>query len=197
MNCEFCGRVCNTNLSLGTHRSRCPSNPNRVILRPNLGNKHSPEAVEKCRVAAQSKHDNGLGTPPPSWLGRTHTSESKQKISSSLAGNRNANHRGDRQSYYDGDLRMDSRWEVSTANYLQENNYAWRYSPSGFMLSDGRVYYPDFFTYDLDDKLDHLIEVKGYFREENKQKFEQFKSEYPEIHIELWQKTELKERGII
>ena len=110
-------------------------------------------------------------------------------------GNRNANHRGDRQSYYK-DIRMDSSWEVKTAQYFDSNNVDWKYSERGFTLSDGRVYYPDFFIYE-DSQFVKLVEVKGYFREANKLKFDMFLREYPEIKTELWQKTELKERKII
>jgi len=42
-----------------------------------------------------------------------------------------------------------------------------------------------------------LVEVKGYFREADRLKFEMFLQEYPEVKIELWQKQELKDRKII
>ena len=42
-----------------------------------------------------------------------------------------------------------------------------------------------------------LVEVKGYFREANRKKFEMFLSEYPEIETELWDKPVLKKLKII
>lgn len=54
----------------------------------------------------------------------------------------------------------------------------------GYKLKDGRVYYPDFFIY-IKDKLIKIIEVKGYFRESNKQKFQTFLLQYPKLHVEL------------
>jgi hypothetical protein len=42
-----------------------------------------------------------------------------------------------------------------------------------------------------------LVEVKGYFREENKIKFEMFKREYPDVAVELWDGKVLKQLGII
>lgn len=125
----------------------------------------------------------------------THTLESKKKISSGMMGNRNANHRGDRQSYYNG-IRMDSSWECKTAEYFDSNGVDWKYSEKGYVLSDGRVYYPDFFIYE-NGNLDKIVEVKGYFREENRLKFEQFLSEYPQLKVELWNKKVLSELGII
>lgn len=132
---------------------------------------------------------------PGTFLGKKHSQSSKEKISNALKGNRNANHRGDRQSFYK-DIRMDSSWEVKTAEYLDKCNINWKYSEFGFLLSDGRYYYPDFFIYN-DGTLEKLIEVKGYFREANKLKFEMFIREYPSIIVELWNKDELKRRNII
>jgi hypothetical protein len=112
-----------------------------------------------------------------------------------MKGNRNANHRGDRQSYYK-DIRMDSSWEVKTAKYFDEQSIEWKYSERGYKLSDGRYYYPDFFIYE-NNQFVKLIEVKGYFREANKLKFEMFLKEYPDVNIELWMKQQLKDRKII
>ena len=171
-------------------------NPNRKVFSPNLGNRHSEATKERCRAAAQQQHRQGLSAGFPNWEGKTHREESKLRISQALMGNRNGNHRGDRQSYYRG-IRMDSRWEVRTAEWLDDMGCYWRYSPRGFQLSDGRHYYPDFFVYDDEGCLDYLIEVKGYFREGNRLKFETFKREYPEIEIRLWEKPQLKELGIL
>lgn len=130
------------------------------------------------------------------FKGKSHSEESKKKISNSMKGNQNANHRGDRQSYYKN-IRMDSKWEVGTANYFDKNNIIWKYNERGFVLSDGRYYYPDFFIYDDTKNFQKLIEVKGYFRKNNKEKFEKFCMEYPEIKVELWRSKELKEKKII
>jgi hypothetical protein len=124
-----------------------------------------------------------------------HTAETKKLISERMKGNRNANHRGDRQSYYK-DIRMDSSWEVKTAKYFDEQSIEWKYSERGYKLSDGRYYYPDFFIYE-NNQFVKLIEVKGYFREANKLKFEMFLKEYPDVNIELWMKQQLKDRKII
>lgn len=124
-----------------------------------------------------------------------HSEETKRKISESMKGNRNANHRGDRQTYYNG-IRMDSKWEYGVAKYLDDNHVEWKYSEKGYRLSDGRYYYPDFFIYE-NGIFQKLIEVKGYFREENKAKFEMFLKEYPEVQIDLWMSDELKKRNII
>lgn len=126
----------------------------------------------------------------------SHDEETKSRISNSMKGNRNANHRGDRQSYYNG-IRMDSSWEVKVAKYLDDNNYNWKYDSEKFLLSDGRYIHPDFFIYDDNDNLIKIIEVKGYFRDANKLKFQMFLNEYSNLNIELWDKTVLKNKNIL
>ncbi len=127
---------------------------------------------------------------------KEHNEESKKKISKSMMGNRNANHRGDRQSFYN-DIRMDSSWEVKVAKYLDENNYNWEYATNRYLLSTGQYIHPDFFIINDKKEVIKVIEVKGYFREKNKFKFELFLNEYPELIVELWNKQILKEKKII
>lgn len=178
--CKFCQIEFCSQKSVTGHECRCDANPEK-IQQWNAG-----------KVGLQTAWNKGL---PGTFTGLEHSTLSKQKISTSMNGNRNANHRGDRQSYYKN-IRMDSSWEVKTAKYFDEFGIDWKYNEQGYKLSDGRVYYPDFFIY-KDMQFTKLIEVKGYFREANKLKFELFLQEYPEIKIELWQKKELKERNII
>ena len=149
-----------------------------------------PEVRRKA--SEKSSWNKGL---PSTFKDKHHSEESKKKIAQAKMGNMNATHRGDRQSYY-GETRMDSRWEVGTAQYLDKMNICWKYSERGYKLSDGRYYYPDFFIYE-DGNLVKLVEVKGYFRESNKLKFEVFLRDYPNINIEIWDKFKLRELGII
>ena len=154
----------------------------------------------KSMVVPWNKGKTGVQTPwskgrPGTFKGKTHSELTKSKISEKLKGNQNSINRGDRQSFYKG-IRMDSRWEVGTATYLDYCGICWKYNERGYRLSDGRFYYPDFFIYE-NNTFHKLIEVKGYFREANKKKFEMFQTEYPDVKIELWTKIELKERGII
>lgn len=137
------------------------------------------------------KHQVLVGT----FTGKTHSEETKQKISNKMKGNRHATHRGDKQSFYK-DIRMDSRWEVGVAAYFDAAGVEWKYGERGFKLSDGRYYYPDFFIYEQGNFL-KLIEVKGYFREANRLKMDMFLREYPSVIIELWERPKLRELGII
>jgi len=201
-NCKFCNKECKSSNSLTQHSIRCRLNPSAIKVVPtsgNTGNRHSLETKKRISEKTLQQHaagrcvyrSKGNGT----FNGKSHTADTVIKISNSMKGNRNANHRGDRQSYYNG-IRMDSSWEVLTATYFDANGINWKYNEKGFKLSDGRYYYPDFFIYE-NDVFQKLVEVKGYFREANRVKFEMFKTEYPDTLVELWDKPVLKEKNIL
>lgn len=201
MFCKYCEKECKNENSLRQHSVRCKKNPNGIITKPTYGRKgkrHSEETKNKLREKAFKQHKEGNFKPLlkgfGSFSGKKHSEETKEKISNSMKGNRNANHRGDRQSFYK-DIRMDSSWEVKVAKYFDDNQIEWSYGKLKFILSDGRYYFPDF-EITKDNKI-IIVEVKGYFRESNKQKFNQFKIEYPNSVIELWDKAKLKELKII
>ena len=120
-----------------------------------------------------------------------HTEETKERIAQSMRGNNNGKHRGDRQSYYQN-IRMDSSWEVKVAEYLDQNNIKWKYSQTVFNIDDKRSYRPDF---ELDNG--NFIEVKGYWRKENLDKFNDFKKKFPDIVVDIWDKIKLKELKIL
>lgn len=121
----------------------------------------------------------------------SHSEETKLRIASTMRGNNNAKHRGDRQSYYK-DIRMDSSWEVKVATYLDENNIKWKYGETIFNIDEKRSYRPDF---ELENGT--FIEVKGYWRKENLAKFSDFQKAHPNVIVEIWDKTKLKELKLI
>lgn len=182
--CEFCGKESNK-FGIKNHIEI-------VHLKTRNGwNKGlTKETDDRVKRNAEAVRLTMVGRP-----GRPHTEETKKKISISKLGNTFANKRVDRQNYFNG-VRMDSKWEVGVAIYLTEAQIEWKYNEKGFKLSDGRTYYPDFFIYE-NGNFNKLIEVKGYFRDENKIKFDLFCTNYSEISVELWDKHKLKELGII
>ena len=109
-----------------------------------------------------------------------------------MRGNNNGKHRGDRQSYYNG-IRMDSSWEVIVARYLDRLGIAWKYGETVFKLSDTRSYRPDFVL----QKDGTVIEVKGYWRKANLEKFKLWRRLYPDVKVEVWDKAKLKNLGLL
>jgi len=128
------------------------------------------------------------------WKGKKHSEKTKLKIAKKMRGNTYGKGRGNKTIYNDKTFR--SSWEAKVAKFLDSNNIDWAYEEKEFILSETESYRPDFFIY-KNDSFIKLIEVKGYFRKENKIKFEKFKEKYPSIIVELWDKKVLKNKNII
>ena len=94
---------------------------------------------------------------------------------------------------------MRSTWEIKTATYLDANNINWQYEPESFPIKYSNkegTYRPDFAI--LKDKvIIEFWEVKGYWRDDAKEKYEAFVSQYPQHKIQLLGKEELKEKNIL
>ncbi len=195
--CDICGKIAKSKAGLGQHYA--------YMHGPNSEKLRIARSVRAKGIIPVSKGKTKEELPflaRPGQQGKTfgiskngHTDITRQKISQKLKGNTNAHHRGDRQSRYN-DIRMDSKWEIGVAAYFDKNNITWKYNEKGYKLADGSVYYPDFFIYENGILL-KLVEVKGYFREKNKEKFNRFLLEFPDIIVELWTRDKLRELGII
>lgn len=146
----------------------------------------SKETKQKMK---NNNHLNNGGVHP--LLGKKHTKETKAKLSK-IATKQNKNYK--MNHLYDGlngKIQMRSSWEVSYACWLDANSTGWTYEPT-FELSDGRLYTPDFRLKD-----GTIVEIKGYFREDAKKKWNMFQEEYPDINKLLLMKKELKDLGVL
>jgi len=80
-----------------------------------------------------------------------------------------------------------SKTEANVARYFNLRKCNWEYEPFEYCFNNikrGQKYYkPDFIIHYLDAYF--LIEVKGYFRSEDKTKLRRFKKYYPEEFIKL------------
>jgi len=85
-----------------------------------------------------------------------------------------------------------STWELLYAKYLEKNKIKWQYEPKRFYLGD-ITYTPDFYL----PKTNEYIEIKGYWRDNTKRRFNKFKEKYPNIKIKLLMELELKNMGIL
>ena len=86
-----------------------------------------------------------------------------------------------------------SSWELSFAKYLDREKINWKYEPKRFKLRSGRTYCPDFFL----PKYDKYIEIKGWWTKAAKRKFKQFRSQYPEIKIEVLEAKTWEKQAIV
>jgi hypothetical protein len=199
MNCPHCKKLCKNENSLRQHSIRCKENPNAIQVKPSYGNKGKKCAEGTKKLISEKvklAYAEGRRLPPVggNWKDKRHSEESKAKISAAMVGNTNGKGMGKRTEY--NGITFRSTWEAKVAEYLDLNNISWKYEESYFKLNGNKSYRPDFFVY-KNGNFTKLIEVKGYFRKENKEKFEEFKQLYPEIDIELWDKNVLKEMNIL
>lgn len=89
-----------------------------------------------------------------------------------------------------------SSWEANFAKWLDLSEIKWLYEPRGFNLfikNKKTKYYPDFYL----PEFDLWIEVKGYWRDDAKEKHSMFLKTYKDINIEIFEKNKLLEIGVI
>ncbi len=88
-------------------------------------------------------------------------------------------------------------WEPKVVDYLNSNKIDFLWQPTTFktniLTPKGKIstYRPDLFLI----KENRWVEIKGYFREISKNKWDWLKTQFPTA--ELWDKKKLKEMGIL
>jgi predicted nuclease of restriction endonuclease-like RecB superfamily len=87
-----------------------------------------------------------------------------------------------------GDTWMRSTYEARFANMLSLLNLAWEYEPKYFPVHDGKTYLPDFYV----PSLDLYVEIKGWWRDDAKEKFDAFITLYPTLRCALVNGRDLK-----
>lgn len=92
---------------------------------------------------------------------------------------------------YNG-IKFRSSWEYKFALWCDKNNIKWNYESKTFDLGN-TTYTPDFYL----SEFNLWIEIKGYWRDKAKEKFELFKQKYCGERIKIVQKQELKENDIL
>ena len=90
------------------------------------------------------------------------------------------------------DIYFRSTWEVAFAQYLDKNNIKWFYEATTFYGED-YSYTPDFY---LPETKEH-IEIKGWWRDKAKKKFELFKKDFPNIKLSVYTEPILFELGLV
>jgi hypothetical protein len=87
---------------------------------------------------------------------------------------------------------MRSSWEVAYAKYLDKQNVNWQYESRTFDLGE-MTYTPDFYL----PETDTYIEIKGWFREKDKIKMNNFKIKYSQEKIIILMKKDLENLGVL
>jgi len=146
-----------------------------------------------------------------SFFGKHHTPSAKRKISKTHKGikhkedckcsfckdksGKNNNMYGrithSIGSYYKG-IWIRSSYEIRFAYFLSLSGYKWKYESKTFDLGN-TTYTPDFYIRDFNC----YIEIKGWWRDDAKRKFNKFKRLYPKIRIKVLGQKELQSIGIL
>ena len=163
------------------------------VFRGKTKNNYKPLKIISEKIKQHHK-DGTLKNYLPNRKDMKHSEETKNKIAKKMKGNNYGKGRGKRTDY--NNITFRSSWEALVAEYLDKNNINWRYEEKSFSLSETTSYRPDFFVY-KNNIFEKLIEVKGYFRKKNKEKYLKFLKKYPNIKVELWNRRILKQKNII
>jgi len=89
-----------------------------------------------------------------------------------------------------------STWEAGYARYLYESNITWQYEQKFFPLSINNKdvsFTPDFYLPNTNE----FKEVKGWWRDDAKTKYQTFLKTFPEIKITIVEQFKLRELNII
>ena len=168
------------------------------------------DAIRKARTGTKCPDDvkktlsikfSGDGNP---FHGKKHTEDSLEKMREKSKLNvrkgEDSNFYG--KSYHgkgqwyilnEEKIWMRSSWEIKFAEYLDRNKIKWGYEIKPFSINDNETYTPDFYLID-DNK---YIEIKGWWREDAKIKYDKFIEKYKDINIEIYDNKKLKEIGVL
>lgn len=201
--CKFCKKECKNKNSLTQHEIRCKENPNRISI-DKIGARKgkipwnkglTKETDERVKLSEETKKKIGNKSK-----GRKHSKETK-KYMSELTKERYANGwevkcgrapKIDYESPIAGKVKLDGSWELKTAIYLDKLKVKWKRNKNRFhyinLKGKNATYCPDFWVEDWNT----YIEVKGYKTDLDKCKWKQFEHE-----LLIWEKEDLKKRGIL
>lgn len=165
--CKFCGTEF-INSKIGGHVARCKLNPikesvDKKISKALIGKPLSMERREKLKKSMKLAVD------------RNPDSYSSNNVSGRT-----------RIIEYSG-FKLKGSWELLVAKWLDHNKIKWTNKIEGinYVWPDGSIhkYYPDFYLIDLD----FYIEVKGYERDIDKEKWKSVKNLIVLKHKEIAQ----------
>ena len=185
--------ILNMSLShIGEYRSKESNEKRSVTMKKNIkergghwceGIKRSEETRRKQSMAGRKRitsietrekiRQARLGVPRPELRGENNpmfTHPNAYKSQFGKAGFRE-----------DLGIFVRSSWEANMMRIFKYLGLIVQYEPQSFKLLDGRSYRPDFFIHNTGE----LIEVKGRWLKDAREKFLMFKKEYPGLSIEV------------
>lgn len=188
--CKYCGKECKNKNSLVQHEIRCKENKDRIDLSyitkgHSKGHKGTNQFIKAKElnldipvVSDETRRKISLTSK-----NRTHTDETKNKISKSIRkailehpeSYCSSNVNGRVKHCFYKSIKLDSSWELIVAKYLDSLNIKWIRNKNSFNYEwDNKIhkYFPDFYLVDYD----YYIEVKGYERKRDLSKYNSLKN---------------------
>jgi predicted nuclease of restriction endonuclease-like RecB superfamily len=149
--------------------------------------------IKRCRHCARI-YQYTIKPETNPMKGKTVSQKIRNKISNSLKGKNLGRNNGmfgvpsphGKRLYYKN-ICFRSSWEVGYATWCDKNHIKWLYEPKTFDLGNC-TYTPDFYL----PKLNRYVEIKGYWRDRSKLRFNLFKRLYNKCKIELITEKEYK-----
>jgi hypothetical protein len=186
--CQHCGKECKSANSLRNHQRLCSHNPDRQVSSFVVYNTNN-KPWNKGKTGVQVAWNKGL---PGTFLGKKHSDESKQKISEKLS----INNKGGRAKWYEvAGQNVQGTWERDIALKFEQLSIRWiklktnKHTLKYEMTGKVRSYTPDFYLPDYD----MLIEVKGFWWGDDKEKMKIVLNTHPDKKIVIVEKDEYEE----
>ena len=193
LKCKYCGRECKNENSLRNHERLCKQNPNRQ--KSNFIEYNKRKQNKEIKGTNQYIKARELGLPDPViseetrqklakiWKDKKFSEEHKQKISKGIRkaiiehpeSYSSCNVNGRVKVFDYNGIKLDGKWEVEVAKYLDNNKILWKRPDVGieyFWNGKIHLYFPDFYL----PEFDTYIEVKGLVRERDYHKWENIKN---------------------
>lgn len=142
------------------------------------------EAFKGIRKSLKTEFKKG-GKPGHCWEKNNGMNKGKNNP---MWGKRAHHSYGD---YYKN-IYMRSSYEIKFANFLDCSGIKWKYESKTFDLGN-TTYTPDFYL----PEFNCYIEIKGWWRKTNLDKFQLFLKLYSSIHIHVLYKNNLEEMGVL
>ena len=142
---------------------------NTIFIKYGVDNISQVDYVKKIvsqKTSKRKKENN-------SWCGENNPNY-ENKI-----GKNNGYHFGRREDI--GDTFFRSSWEANIARIFNHYQIEWIYEPKRFKLSSQKTYTPDFYL----PKYNIYVEVKGWWRDDAKIKYNLFLEEHRQVKIKL------------
>jgi hypothetical protein len=199
--CKYCKDIKKNSNSGKNHEHWCKLNPNRKVFKKtastgqNQYTKAKRLGLEKPEIS-QLTRDKLSKAAIKNNTNRVKSEQSLQKLKNTISkkienGEWHTSYNKGKTFYYNG-IKLDSSWEVKYAEYLDKNNIKWQRNKKYFNYvfeGKNRRYYPDFYLISTNE----YIEIKGFIKDLDKAKWEQFPKEEKLI---ILMKKELLELGI-